>query len=317
MTDIRLKTSVGAAYLMRVLMFLNMSSMVSFWITLEINILVFIYMIRRIFPGQESEGSMMCFRYLVSQSIGSLMFITGSILVRGQESFIFQIYMIIGLLIKIGIFPFHRWVYNLCASIPIILVALLLTIQKIPVLLLLTYIKLEASYSIITLRSIFGSLFLIYRENIRELIVSSSLYFTFWVWVIFQLRSIWFMVIYILYAIRTIIVLGASENINKGIIESSEKLNIVISIIFLVGIPPIRMFFFKAYGMAILPLIASRRMCAIIIFSLLVVLIGYLKAIIPIISIRTRCYPAFKRSYNKSRIWVIVLTLCYFVFSVV
>lgn len=160
-------------------MFLNMSSMVSFWITLEINILVFIYMIRRIFPDQESEGSMMCFRYLVSQSIGSLMFITGSILVRGQESFIFQIYMIIGLLIKIGIFPFHRWVYNLCASIPITLVALLLTIQKIPVLLLLTYIKLEASYSIITLRSIFGSLFLIYRENIRELIVSSSLYFTF------------------------------------------------------------------------------------------------------------------------------------------
>lgn len=110
------------------------------------------------------------------------------------------------------------------------------------------------------------------------------------------------MVIYILYAIRTIIVLGASENIDKGVIESSEKLNIVISIIFLVGIPPIRMFFFKAYGMAILPLIASRRMCAIIIFSLLVVLIGYLKAIIPIISIRTRCYPAFKRSYNKSRI---------------
>lgn len=317
MTDIRLKTSVGAAYLMRVLMFLNMSSMVSFWITLEINILVFIYMIRRIFPDQESEGSMMCFRYLVSQSIGSIMFITGSILVRGQESFIFQIYMIIGLLIKIGIFPFHRWVYNLCASIPIILVALLLTIQKIPVLLLLTYIKLEVSYSIITLRSIFGSLFLIYRENIRELIVSSSLYFTFWVWVIFQLRSIWFMVIYILYAIRTIIVLGASENINKGIIESSEKLNIVISIIFLVGIPPIRMFFFKAYGMAILPLIVSRRMCAIIIFSLLVVLIGYLKAIIPIISMRTRCYPAFKRSYNKSRIWVIVITLCYFVFSVV
>lgn len=317
MTDIRLKTSVGAAYLMRVLMFLNMSSMVSFWITLEINILVFIYMIRRIFPDQESERSMMCFRYLVSQSIGSLVFITGSILVRGQESFIFQIYMIIGLLIKIGIFPFHRWVYNLCASIPIILVALLLTIQKIPVLLLLTYIKLEASYSIITLRSIFGSLFLIYRENIREVIVSSSLYFTFWVWVIFQLRSIWFMVMYILYAIRTIIVLGASENINKGTIESSEKLNIVISIIFLVGIPPIRMFFFKAYGMAILPLIVSRRMCAIIIFSLLVVLIGYLKAIIPIISIRTRCYPAFKRSYNKSRIWVIVLTLCYFVFSVV
>lgn len=179
MTDIRLRTSVGAAYLMRVLVFLNMSSMVSFWITLEINILVFIYMIRRIFPDQESERSMMCFRYLVSQSIGSLVFITGSILVRGQESFIFQIYMIIGLLIKIGIFPFHRWVYNLCASIPIILVALLLTIQKIPVLLLLTYIKLEASYSIITLRSIFGSLFLIYRENIRELIVSSSLYFTF------------------------------------------------------------------------------------------------------------------------------------------
>lgn len=317
MTDIRLKTSVGAAYLMRVLMFLNMSSMVSFWITLEINILVFIYMIRRIFPDQERERSMMCFRYLVSQSIGSIMFITGSILVRGQESFIFQIYMIIGLLIKIGIFPFHRWVYNLCASIPIILVALLLTIQKIPVLLLLTYIKLEVSYSIITLRSIFGSLFLIYRENIRELIVSSSLYFTFWVWVIFQLRSIWFMVIYILYAIRTIIVLGASENINKGTIESSEKLNIVISIIFLVGIPPIRMFFFKAYGMAILPLIVSRRICAIIIFSLLVVLIGYLKAIIPIISMRTRCYPAFKRSYNKSRIWVIVLTLCYFVFSVV
>lgn len=317
MTDIRLKTSVGAAYLMRVLMFLNMSSMVSFWITLEINILVFIYMIRRILPDQESERSMMCFRYLVSQSIGSIMFITGSILVRGQESFIFQIYMIIGLLIKIGIFPFHRWVYNLCASIPITLVALLLTIQKIPVLLLLTYIKLEVSYSIITLRSIFGSLFLIYRENIRELIVSSSLYFTFWVWVIFQLRSIWFMVIYILYAIRTIIVLGASENIDKGIIESSEKLNIVISIIFLVGIPPIRMFFFKAYGMAILPLIVSRTICAIIIFSLLVVLIGYLKAIIPIISMRTRCYPAFKRSYNKSRIWVIVLTLCYFVFSVV
>lgn len=317
MTDIRLKTSVGAAYLMRVLMFLNMSSMVSFWITLEINILVFIYMIRRILPDQESERSMMCFRYLVSQSIGSIMFITGSILVRVQESFIFQIYMIIGLLIKIGIFPFHRWVYNLCASLPIILVALLLTIQKIPVLLLLTYIKLEASYSIITLRSIFGSLFLIYRENIRELIVSSSLYFTFWVWVIFQLRSIWFMVIYILYAISTIIVLGASENIDKGLIESSEKLNIVISIIFLVGIPPIRMFFFKAYGMAILPLIVSRRICAIIIFSLLVVLIGYLKAIIPIISMRTRCYPAFKRSYNKSRIWVIVLTLCYFVFSVV
>ena len=250
------------------------------WFFIEVNSLIFIYMLYLSSPYSSfrdiyrHDGYFTYFKY---QGIASGIYFVSSLCfnfnwgVTDMGINVLSILMAISLLIKIGIPPFHGWVYKFLSSLRSwYCVFLLFTFQKLYLYGVLRFFPqlafLVALYSLIV-----GSLMLLNSKSLIDLLISSSIFNTFW-FVFFSVYSNF--LLYLFFFLYSFTIYYFSRASRKKFIPSSSKL---IMSSFILSLPPFTIFFIKLTIINIFIEILSTFRLIFISLFIFIGLSGYLK----------------------------------------
>lgn len=265
-----------------ILLFINSSTFFTFWILLEINTIIFILIIYLFNLKENFLSSESCFFYFLLQSITSLLIIwTFSI-----ESFfnfgrfmtlIRDILLGISIAFKLRIYPFRFWFYEISKIIDSYSFVILITIQKIPLFLIRTLISSLFLNFLIIINLIVGSVFLIFRKNLKDLFIRSSIYNVFWFVLFIKFDYKLFIIFYLMYSIF-ILILAIIKifKVNFYFKTLNQFLFIIVFFIFSVGLPPSGIFFIKYYFFLNFLIKTLNVLIFIILFRIVTVILGYL-----------------------------------------
>lgn len=226
---------------------LILSNLLIIWFIIEINNFIFITL--RIIKINNKK---LIFLYFIVQIIASFIFIFSLIsnpIISNEYS---NTLLILALIIKLGIPPFHLWIIIITKSINWWLLFLTLTIQKIIPLnvLFLSTIKPIIFMLIIIISIIIPSIKIFTITELKTLMTYSSINQTGWiVRLIFIKNSIW--IIYI--GIYIIIISSISFIIHESKISikfyqvNFKNFNLILTILIIniAGLPPLTFFIFK------------------------------------------------------------------------
>nr|AEK84194.1 NADH dehydrogenase subunit 2 [Alcithoe tigrina] len=234
------------------------------WAGLEINLIGFLPMLVYQKSVSESESGV---KYFVVQALGSSLLIFGSLVAYGS-SFTWEIYneasifsvlgfffMISGLCIKIGLFPFHYWLPSVMAGLSWVSCLLLATWQKIaPLFLILCLLELNQSYWVVLIlclasmgSSLMGGLGGMNQTQIRALLAYSSIGHLGWI-IFAAVHSEWVMKTYFsVYITISLCVFMSMWYTNSGMMKNLDnlknygfaQLSVTLLLLSLGGLPPL------------------------------------------------------------------------------
>lgn len=260
---------------------ISANSYFSLWFFLEINIIVFIYLIYLDAPESNWE---LLLKYFIIQSLSSILFLGRALILACRTYIQFKIIIISRVLIKLGSAPFHWWVVDIANKSSWAILLLLTTIQKIlPIALLDRFIGLTFKRAFILANFLIGVI-LIYQVLLKRLLVYSRIFNLGWIIIIS--RSFYFWKLFSLYLLISIIaILSCSDySVHTALdltrLDVFSKTQITIQIFNLSGLPPFPGFFLKLFVIRFFMTINLQL--GIVIFLILSALrfFGYLKLIL-------------------------------------
>ena len=224
------------------------------WMGLELNLLSFVPLLRRSLNYQESEAAV---KYFLVQSLGRILLLLG-ILSINYFPLVIQYYsvrkyiLLGGLLIKIGVAPFHFWFPQVISMISWPLCIILTTWQKIvPLFIIISIININDLIFIsfvVIIRALVGGFGGLNQTYIRSLLAYSRIGHIAWILrcIIFSLRIIWlYYIIYCFITLRIIfiiIIINQFSSISSFIIKNIPFILILTFIVLLLslgGLPPL------------------------------------------------------------------------------
>nr|YP_009503329.1 NADH dehydrogenase subunit 2 [Leucosyrinx sp. MNHN IM 2013-19304]AXA45393.1 NADH dehydrogenase subunit 2 [Leucosyrinx sp. MNHN IM 2013-19304] len=287
----------------------------SIWAGLEINLIGFLPLLVYQKSTSESESAV---KYFIVQALGSSFLIFGS-LMTFASSFTWDMYswsyfstlglvvLVMGLSIKLGLFPFHYWLPSVMAGLPWISCLLLATWQKFaPLFLLLCFLELNQSYMLIYMfclmsagSSLIGGFGGMNQTQVRALLAYSSIGHLGWM-AFAALHSEWsmkvYLMIYILISISMFGSLWASDsglmkNINNLKTSTFMQMSIMLLLLSLGGLPPLLGFISKL-------LVITVSSNGPWMFILLVLIVGSLMSLFYYLSLFFSFFLAFSKKYS-------------------
>jgi len=164
------------------LLFISSSNFIQAWITIELNLLFFVFFIKNAFMNNIEN----IFKYFIVQSLRSLL-ILFLILFNFNTSIILML-----CIFKLGIFPLHYWAISLIKKLRNYLFFIFLRIQKFQIIIFIVIFIKNAIYSLIFIILITFIYILILKEvSFKIFIFYSSINFTFLFFINFLLFKIW------------------------------------------------------------------------------------------------------------------------------
>lgn len=194
--------------IIRTILSISSNSWLGAWIGLEINLLTFIPLIRRVKNCFSSEASI---KYFIIQAFASSLLLFSSIII--YINFLFNInflFILITLLLKIGAAPFHFWFPLVAEGISWNINIILITWQKLAPIILISYISNFISFFLqisALIRIIIGRIIGLTQTSLRKIISYSSINHIGWIIRTFFLNKILWKVYFIVYTILTILIL--------------------------------------------------------------------------------------------------------------
>lgn len=212
------------------------SSMFILWLRLEVNMIAFIIAMS-VFKDDKDYQNIHRNQiyYFCLQTIGSAVIVFFLATNFGDTAHALR-FILLAMLLKIGAFPFHFWTFKLSRTLRLINLLIFLTIQKIPLMFLMIIAIGAGVWKFFLISSIGGLIMLFYRNRIKHLIISSSIYSLMW------LRLIYFQ------RVRLLFTLYANYIFFLRVLLRSEKeplLRKSLGVLFFGGLPPMRLFFIK------------------------------------------------------------------------
>ena len=233
------------------------------WSFMEINMLIFIPIlrIRKMFYDSQILG----LKYFFIQSLASIILFFRMMLMflLNRQVYIY-LFISLSLCWKIGIPPFHLWLFNLMIEIDWILFFLTSSWQKILPLYLMRQIYFYLSEFYIVLALIVSVFISIFQSNVKKILIISSIFTGAWVLSsIFFVKIFWILILFLYSGILFICVSIFSKNKfllksrnNLISIQQFEKINILFVLFSMAGLPPFLGFYIKV---RILIIIILRR----------------------------------------------------------
>lgn len=223
-----------------ILIIIYRGSWLLFWFILELNMLLFI--INTIVSNKliDKLDSMRLFFYFVFQTLSSFMLLVRVRSSQYSSSFMRELLLVITFIFKIGLFPLHFWIFKLSILLSRLIFVLLMTVQKIPYILVLFSLERDIVYLFIIINIIGGLIYMYKRGGPKEITISSAIYGVIWVFFIFK-YSITIFLLYISNYLLTLIFLADPT---KRSILGKELSTLIIFFIFS-GLPPFTFFFLK------------------------------------------------------------------------
>nr|QTT61108.1 NADH dehydrogenase subunit 2 [Anentome sp. YY-2021] len=286
------------------------------WAGLEINLIGFLPILVYQKSMSESQSAV---KYFVIQALGSSFIMFGSLVVFNM-SFMwdmssnmngFEIYslimMMIGLCLKLGLFPFHYWLPGVMAGLPWVSCMLLATWQKFaPLFLILCLLDMNKSYMlgfivcmISSGSALIGGLGGMNQTQVRALLAYSSIGHLGWM-MFASMHCEWVMKVYLIIYVSISISLffslwycdsGKMKNISnlKGL--KSVYMTIMILLLSLGGLPPLLGFITKW-------LVISITVMSPWVLVIFVLIMGSLMSLFYYLSLFFSVYLSHFKSYN-------------------
>nr|YP_010310374.1 NADH dehydrogenase subunit 2 [Camptopus lateralis]UMY75909.1 NADH dehydrogenase subunit 2 [Camptopus lateralis] len=274
---------------------LSANNWLGMWMGLEINLMSFIPLISKSKNKSSSQAMMI---YFLTQSIGSITLLF-SILIKPMifinsslTEEIMTVMMMMGVMIKTGIAPFHSWLPEMMSNLNWMEAMILMTWQKLAPLFVLSNMNLNNwfIYLAAVLSTIAGAIGGLNQTSLRKILAYSSINHLGWMIVFMSMSSAWYKYLLIYFILITLlcIVLSAMNiyfinQFNSNLNSMMEKYAIIIMMMSIGGLPPFIGFLPK--WMVIQNMIASNLYIVIIVMMLmsLITLFYYLRMISNII----------------------------------
>nr|UYO79253.1 NADH dehydrogenase subunit 2 [Hydropsyche sp. XG-2022] len=273
------------------------NSWINCWMGLEINTLIFLTLTYNKKFLINSEFSI---KYYLIQSISSINFLLFILLINYNliDSSNFYNFILISLnltlLMKMGSAPFHFWLVSIIEGISWNNTFILLTLQKIPPMILISYyLNLKMLIIVIILNCLFGSLGGLNQLNIQKIMIYSSIYNFSWMFssmIISENLFFFFISVYMLIFLN-LTYLFSKFNLffmNQLYLIKSNKLIMLIiflNLLSLGGLPPF-MGFISKWIISMYMIQTFNAIVLIMVLSSLVNLFYYIQLMYPFLIIQ-------------------------------
>lgn len=233
-------------------------------------------------------------RYFLIQALASLIILT---------SFIYNsnIFLTVGLIIKLSMFPFHFWFINLIIRFSNFILWLSISLHKIPAVLIVYNFNILLDTNlfifVLILSVLSSGVIIISTINLRYLLILSSIGNNVW-FILSQYVSISFFLIFsIIYSILLFIQFYYLSFFSKEIVLNFSIKNLIALLVLSVsGLPPFPIFYIKLYIIFELIILNFNLTYFILLFFLSsFIIIGYIRYL----------FSYYTNYYNSSTIIVI------------
>nr|ARW70300.1 NADH dehydrogenase subunit 2 [Kaburagia rhusicola ovatirhusicola] len=232
------------------MMAISSSNWLSMWMGLELNLFTFIPILNFKTSIYSIESTMKYFLIQAFASIILLMF-----MINKSLFFMIQInmMMIIPLLMKLSLMPFHLWMPSMIEGLNWMSCFLLMTWQKITPMIMISYLNLNKSMIfIITLLSL-NNLFGMNQNSIRKILAMSSINNSSWMLIAITMNENLWMNYFLIYSMLNMLMIYILWMYKINYINQLKffnfnfffKLNMLMLIFSIMGLPPMLGFLMK------------------------------------------------------------------------
>nr|YP_010373760.1 NADH dehydrogenase subunit 2 [Ninus insignis]UPI55261.1 NADH dehydrogenase subunit 2 [Ninus insignis] len=228
---------------------INSQNWLGMWMGMEMNLMFFIPVMSKMKNKKSSQAMMI---YFLAQSMGSIILLF-SILINSfimispvMMNKLIEMMLIISLLIKLGVAPFHNWFLEVLYNMNWKEAFLLMTWQKVaPLFILSNIIMNNFIYIIIMLTTLIGAIGGINYSSIMKIMGYSSINHMGWMLLMMKYNNMWYKYLILYSIILFTCYLFFSKNnlyfINQlsfNMKSNMEKLNYMIIMLSMAGLPP-------------------------------------------------------------------------------
>ena len=248
---------------LRLLLAISCSRWLMIWIFLELNILIVVPLM--VF-GKKVEETESRIKYFFAQVIGRIMILLGAFGIKSEFFFV------LGILIKLGVVPLHFWVPSVLSGLSWDLCFVLLTFQKLPLLVLLLYLDrgwFELLVLVRVLSAVLGGIMGMNQTYLRALLAYSSIRHIGWLVALSVISRVFMWFYFFIYCI---IILGVINYLKKfGSISFVRKfwgpwsIGLILFLFSLGGLPP-----FSGFASKLIALLCLREVSMVWGFFLII-----------------------------------------------
>nr|YP_010757439.1 NADH dehydrogenase subunit 2 [Nephotettix parvus]WEU77782.1 NADH dehydrogenase subunit 2 [Nephotettix parvus] len=287
---------------------------VSLWIGMEISMLSFIPLMM----SNKITSSQSMIQYFIIQSLASTMFLFSIItMLVGANMELNEMLMVISMLIKIGIAPFHNWVLNIIESMDYMIMMFLLTIMKLPPLTAMYHIN-SGMLTIPMLISItISSVSSLNQSSLRKMLGFSSIYnMTLIISSISTMKiSLIFMLIYSINLFMLVYLIESMKInfINQFVFNEFTlwlKMNLWINMLSMAGFPPLVGFLSKMMIIQMLISLNEMFLVSLIMMTSLLILMFYTRLVFSSMLI-SNTFKKWTLNFNKPLHFVMISNLLF------
>lgn len=227
-------------YILFLFFMLCVDSFYVFWAFLEISTLIFMGMSYSLFKNNFSQ----LLTFFIIQTISAF-----SVLVFYIVGW--NLAFTLSVLLKLSIFPFHFWYLNIVTFFPNVVLFISRTFFKIPSLFLVyifyPFLSISFLFVSIIITIFIGSLSMVFSNDLRFLLVSSSVANNSWFILSILASALVFSFYLLFYSIFLFLILNSLEGLSSSfVLKTSPSFHLVlISLVAIAGIPPFPVFFIK------------------------------------------------------------------------
>nr|WKW95277.1 NADH dehydrogenase subunit 2 [Ixodes pacificus] len=271
--------------LMSILMAISCSFWFPLWVSLEINMMMFIPLMNS--KNFLSSNSIM--NYYIIQSFSSSLFLFSSFLTFLFSNNMLILIILVSMMIKLGSAPFHAWFPQISEGLNFLPFFFLLTFQKIIPLFISSLISHKFFIFFIIASSLIGSLGGLNQTSLKKILAFSSISHLAWMMaLIFCNQNFWILYLMIYSIILSKIIKTFKKNYNFSIFNFNSmkltflnKITMISLFLSLGGMPPFLGFFMK--WISVILMIKNFPMIMLILIpSSLINLFFYIRILYPI-----------------------------------
>lgn len=247
-----------------VILFLSRVRWVQMWLIIEINLLVFLWYINRI-----KDNNIIVIKYYLVQALCSLLIVWTFI--SPVNIWLSGLFMLV--LIKLGVLPFHFWIISLAKLLYKDIYFVLLTVQKLQIIILFIIIVKQRYISIFIIIMLLCYIIILYEYNSKIFFLFSSISFTI-LFVLMGLSRIKYSLgLWIAY-ICFLIVFFLFDDIYNLINKQSNMVKLICLLV-LAGFPPFSIFLYKVEIISFLWVLNNIFVLLFLLFSLIALYVYY------------------------------------------
>nr|YP_010963627.1 NADH dehydrogenase subunit 2 [Tribulocentrus zhenbaensis]WKZ08110.1 NADH dehydrogenase subunit 2 [Tribulocentrus zhenbaensis] len=248
------------------------------WLGLELSMMSFLPIMSKKFK-LNSEA---CIKYFIIQSLSSSIMMMGVIMMSIWDS---NIILMLSILLKLGVSPFHTWVISIIEGMGYYSVFLMLTLMKLAPIIMLSYLNQNFNLFII-MGLLIGSISGLNQNSIKKIMGYSSIFNMSLVMSSLNMGEIW-LTFFFMYSISLMLlnylVLKLNLNfINQMMINNfkvSTKMCCWFTILSMGGFPPFMGFFGKLLVIKFLMMTDQFMITSIMIMTSLIVMFFYTRMV--------------------------------------